>query len=66
MANIFKSLEIQNFHNTPRIISIDDYFMEEKCVPGEIDPETGKQKMNKILEFNYDPDMFEVPHNTQH
>lgn len=60
MANIFKNLEIQNFHNTPRIMSIDDYFLEEKCVPGEIDPETGKQKINKVLEFNYDPEMVEV------
>lgn len=59
LANLFKQLEIKHFGNTPRIISVDDYFMEENEVV-ELDPETGKNVKRIKMEYSYDADLFEV------
>jgi YLP motif-containing protein 1 len=59
LANLFKQLEIKHFGNTPRIISVDDYFMEEKEV-FEVDPATKKSVKKIKMEYSYDADLFEV------
>ncbi len=59
LANLFKQLEIKHFGNTPRIISVDDYFMEEKEVV-EVDPATSKNTKTIKMEYTYDADLFEV------
>jgi predicted kinase len=58
LANLFKQLEIKHFGNTPRIISVDDYFMEEKEV-FEVDPATKKSVKKIKMEYSYDADLFE-------
>jgi hypothetical protein len=63
MTKIFSGLELQMSGNAARVISVDDYFLEEEEREIEDPDEPGGKQKVTVMEYNYDPDMLEVSPN---
>ncbi|XP_062406105.1 YLP motif-containing protein 1 isoform X2 [Sardina pilchardus] len=56
VAKLVRDKEVECGGAPPRVLSIDDYFMTE-VEKVEKDPESGKNVKNKVLEYEYEPEM---------
>ncbi|XP_028821188.1 YLP motif-containing protein 1 [Denticeps clupeoides] len=56
VAKLIRDREVECGGAPPRIVGLDDYFMTE-VEKVEKDPDTGKRVKNKVLEYEYEPEM---------
>ncbi|KAM3860949.1 uncharacterized protein ylpm1 [Diretmus argenteus] len=56
VAKLIRDKEVECGGAPPRVLVLDDYFMTE-VEKVEKDPDTGKRVKNKVLEYEYEPEM---------
>ncbi|XP_041660360.1 YLP motif-containing protein 1 isoform X3 [Cheilinus undulatus] len=56
VAKLIRDKEVDCGGTPPRVLVLDDYFMTE-VEKIEKDPDTGKRVKNKVLEYEYEPEM---------
>uniref|UniRef100_A0A672MS00 YLP motif-containing protein 1 n=1 Tax=Sinocyclocheilus grahami TaxID=75366 RepID=A0A672MS00_SINGR len=56
VAKLIRDKEVECGGAPPRVLGLDDYFMTE-VEKVEKDPDTGKRVKNKVLEYEYEPEM---------
>ncbi|XP_051954817.1 YLP motif-containing protein 1-like isoform X1 [Xyrauchen texanus] len=56
VAKLIRDKEVESGGAPPRVLGLDDYFMTE-VEKVEKDPDTGKRVKNKVLEYEYEPEM---------
>ncbi|KAK7133417.1 hypothetical protein R3I94_015331 [Phoxinus phoxinus] len=63
VAKLIRDKEVECGGAPPRVLGLDDYFMTE-VEKVEKDPDTGKRVKNKVLEYEYEPEMEDTYRNS--